>query len=47
MNSEKAICLKPGALIRMNLIVLHTNYTYIVPQETKVQQNQSTAVKSC
>ena len=47
MNSEKAICLKPRALIRMSLIVLHTNYTYIVPQETKVQQNQSTAVKSC
>ena len=47
MNSEKAICLKPGALIRMSLIVLHTNYTYIVPQETKAQQNQSTPAKSC
>ena len=47
MNSEKVICLKPGALIRMSLIVLHTNYTYIVPQETKAQQNQSTPAKSC
>ena len=32
MNSEKAICLKPGALIRMSLIVLHTNYTNLLPQ---------------
>ena len=34
-------------IIRMSLIVLHTNYTYIVPQETKAQQNQSTPAKSC
>ena len=46
MNSEKAICLKPWALIRMSLIVLHKNYTYLVPQETKVQQNQPTPAKS-
>ena len=35
MNLEKSICLKPGVLIKMSLIVLHTHYTYIVPEETK------------
>ena len=43
MNLEKSICLKPGVLIRMSLMVLHTPYTYVVPQETKAQQNQSTS----
>ena len=43
MNSEKSISLKPGVLIKMSIIVLHTHYTYIVPQETKAQQNQSTS----
>ena len=47
MNSEKAICLKPGALIRMSLIVLHTNYTNLLPQTgNNVQQNQATRAKS-
>lgn len=41
MNSEKSISLKPGVLIKISLIVLHPQYTYIVPQEIKAQQNQS------